>query len=91
MEQLRLSDITPKQRDLAELIVGSIDNFLRPRLVGKDTQMPDLLVLLGTMGGILMFGMLGFIIGPIIAALFVTIWDIYGKAFADVLPPGRQN
>ena len=72
------------------LIVGSIDNFLRPRLVGKDTQMPDLLILLGTMGGILMFGILGFIIGPIVAALFVTIWDIYGKAFADVLPPARQ-
>ncbi len=68
------------------LIVGSIDNFLRPRLVGKDTQMPDLLILLGTMGGIIMFGLLGFIIGPIVAALFVTIWEIYGMVFRDVLP-----
>ncbi len=72
------------------LIVGSIDNFLRPRLVGKDTQMPDLLILLGTMGGIAMFGILGFIIGPIVAALFVTIWEIYGMVFRDVLPaPAR--
>jgi len=69
------------------LIVGSIDNFLRPRLVGKDTQMPDLLIFLGTMGGIIMFGILGFIIGPIIAALFVTIWEIYGMVFRDILPP----
>ncbi len=69
------------------LVVGSIDNFLRPRLVGKDTQMPDLLIFLGTMGGIIMFGILGFIIGPIIAALFVTIWEIYGMVFRDILPP----
>lgn len=60
------------------LIVGGVDNFLRPRLVGNDTQLPDLLVLLSTTGGIMMFGILGFIIGPIIAAVFVTIWEIYG-------------
>lgn len=71
------------------LIVGSLDNFLRPRLVGKDTQMPDLLILLGTLGGIMLFGILGFIIGPIVAALFVTAWEIYGTAFKDVLPPIR--
>jgi predicted PurR-regulated permease PerM len=72
------------------LVVGSIDNFLRPRMVGKDTQMPDLLILLGTMGGIIMFGILGFIIGPIVAALFVTIWEIYGMVFHDVLPAAAK-
>jgi predicted PurR-regulated permease PerM len=73
------------------LVVGSIDNFLRPRMVGQDTQLPDLLILLGTLGGITMFGILGFIIGPIVAALFVTVWEIYGKVFSDVLPPGRPQ
>ena len=68
------------------LIVGSLDNFLRPRLVGKDTQMHELLIFFGTLGGIAMFGIVGFIIGPIIAALFVTVWEIYGVAFSDVLP-----
>ncbi|WP_022664579.1 AI-2E family transporter [Desulfospira joergensenii] len=68
------------------LMVGSVDNFLRPRLVGKDTQMHDLLILFSTLGGISMFGIIGFIIGPIVAALFVTIWDIYGVVFKDVLP-----
>jgi predicted PurR-regulated permease PerM len=68
------------------LVVGSLDNLLRPRLVGKDTQMHELLIFFSTMGGLIMFGIIGFIIGPIIAALFVTIWDIYGEVFKDFLP-----
>ena len=68
------------------LIVGSLDNLLRPRLVGKDTQLHELLILFSTLGGIGMFGLLGFIIGPILASLFVTIWEIYGVAFRDMLP-----
>jgi predicted PurR-regulated permease PerM len=68
------------------LVVGSLDNLLRPILVGKDTQMHELMIFFGTMGGIFMFGMIGVIIGPIIAALFVTIWEIYGQAFSDILP-----
>jgi predicted PurR-regulated permease PerM len=69
------------------VVVGTMDNLLRPRLVGKDAKMSDLMILLGTLGGILLFGAVGFIIGPIIAALFVTVWDIYGLAFKDYLPP----
>ena len=70
-------------------LVGSVDNFLRPWLVGRDTKMSDLLILLSTLGGILLFGALGFIIGPIVAALFVTVWDIYGVAFKELLPPTK--
>jgi predicted PurR-regulated permease PerM len=76
------------------LIVGSVDNLLRPRLVGKDTKLPDLMILLGTLGGILLFGVSGFIIGPIIAAIFVTAWDIYGHAFEYALasrPPQSRR
>jgi predicted PurR-regulated permease PerM len=68
------------------LVVGSLDNVLRPRLVGKDTQMHDLMIFFGTLGGIALFGVIGFVVGPIIAALFVTIWDLYGEAFHDFLP-----
>jgi len=68
------------------LVAGTVDNLLRPRLVGRDTQMPDLLILLGTLGGLTLFGALGLIVGPIVAALFVTVWEIYGEAFKDVLP-----
>jgi len=67
------------------LVVGTVDNFLRPKLVGRDTKMPDLLILLSTFGGLSMFGVVGFVLGPIIAALFIAVWRIYGKAFADLL------
>jgi predicted PurR-regulated permease PerM len=68
------------------VVVASLDNLLRPRMVGKDTQMHDLMIFLGTLGGLALFGLIGFVVGPIIAALFVTIWDIYGEAFRDILP-----
>jgi predicted PurR-regulated permease PerM len=68
------------------LVVSTIDNFLRPRLIGRDTKMHDLLVLLSTFGGLMMFGVVGFIVGPIIAALFITAWDLFGVAFRDILP-----
>lgn len=73
------------------LIVGSVDNVLRPRLVGRDTEMPDLLILLSTLGGIGMFGAMGLVIGPVLAAVFLTLWEIYGVAFADILPEGRSS
>lgn len=71
------------------VVVGGIDNFLRPRLIGRDARMSDLLILLSTLGGIVLFGAVGFIVGPIIAALFVTVWHIYGEVFQDWLPDGR--
>jgi predicted PurR-regulated permease PerM len=71
------------------VVVGSIDNLIRPALVGKDTQMPDLMIFLSTLGGIIMFGALGLIIGPIIGALFITVWEMYGTVFGQWLPAGR--
>lgn len=69
------------------IVVSNIDNLLRPQLVGKDAQMPDLMILFGTLGGLAMFGISGVIVGPIIAALFISLWDIYGKAFNEYLYP----
>ena len=68
------------------IVVGSLDNLLRPILVGKDTRMHELMIFFGTLGGIMMFGISGIFIGPLIASLFVTIWELYGVAFADFLP-----
>ncbi len=68
------------------LVVGSIDNLLRPILVGKHTDMHELMIFFGTLGGLFTFGMAGLLIGPLIASLFITIWEIYGEAFKDSLP-----
>lgn len=59
------------------LVIGTIDNFIRPILVGRDSQMHPLIVLLSTLGGIVVFGITGFIIGPIIASLMLAFWEIY--------------
>jgi predicted PurR-regulated permease PerM len=62
------------------IIVGTADNVLRPKLVGRDAEMSNLLVLLTTLGGLALFGISGLVIGPIIGALFTTVWMIWGKA-----------
>jgi len=72
------------------LVVSTIDNFLRPRLVGRDVQMHDLLILFSTIGGIAVFGIMGFIIGPMVVALFLTILDIFSLEYmhrAAPVPP----
>ncbi|HZZ02337.1 AI-2E family transporter [Paraburkholderia sp.] len=58
------------------LVIGAVDNVLRPILVGKDTKLPDWVVLISTLGGMSVFGINGFVIGPLIAALFISCWDI---------------
>lgn len=58
-------------------VIGLVDNLLRPLLVGKDTKMPDYVVLISTLGGMALFGLTGFVIGPVVAALFMATWDLY--------------
>ena len=67
------------------LVVGSVDNVMRPRLVGQDIKMHELLIFFSTLGGLLLFGAMGFILGPILAALFVTAWEMFGTAFRSAL------
>lgn len=59
------------------LVIGLVDNILRPILVGRDTKMPDYLVLISTLGGLALFGLNGFVIGPLIAALFMSTWGLF--------------
>ncbi len=71
------------------LVISLIDNFLRPKLVGKDTQMHPLLVFFATLGGISLFGFFGFIIGPLVVAIFLALWEIYAVEFKQQL--GKYN
>lgn len=66
------------------LVIGMVDNVLRPVLVGKDTKLPDYVVLISTLGGMALFGLNGFVIGPLIAALFIACWDLFS-------PPGEDG
>ncbi|MGH8416337.1 MAG: AI-2E family transporter [Pseudomonas sp.] len=69
-------------------VIGLVDNVLRPILVGKDTRMPDYLILISTLGGMAVFGLNGFVIGPMIAALFMSTWGLFTSAKKTVRLPG---
>lgn len=68
------------------LVIGLVDNLLRPVLVGKDTQMPDYMVMITTLGGMAVFGINGFVIGPTIAAMFIAAWHLYASSRAEPPP-----
>ncbi|MBK5512887.1 MULTISPECIES: AI-2E family transporter [unclassified Pseudomonas] len=68
-------------------VIGLVDNLLRPILVGKDTRMPDYMILISTLGGMAVFGLNGFVIGPLIAALFMSSWAIYVESKPQVQLP----
>ena len=59
------------------VVIGLVDNLLRPLLVGRDTKMPDYVVLISTLGGMALFGLNGFVIGPVIAAMFIVVWHLF--------------
>ncbi len=61
------------------LVIGLVDNLLRPMLVGKDTRLPDYVVLTSTLGGMAVFGINGFVLGPVIAAMFIAVWHLYAN------------
>ena len=72
-------------------VIGLVDNVLRPVLVGKDTQMPDYIVLMSTIGGMAIFGINGFVIGPVIAALFMAAWSLFIESGQLEAEPGEDK
>lgn len=65
------------------VLIGLADNVLRPLLVGRDTQMPDYLILIATLGGLTLFGLSGVVIGPVIAALFLAVWEMFEEEYTE--------
>ncbi|CAI8752591.1 Transport protein YdiK [Pseudomonas sp. IT-347P] len=68
-------------------VIGLVDNVMRPILVGKDTKMPDYMILISTLGGLAVFGLNGFVIGPLIAALFMSSWALFAETKPKVQLP----
>jgi predicted PurR-regulated permease PerM len=68
------------------LVIGLVDNLLRPFLIGKSTSIPDYVVLISTLGGISVFGLNGFVVGPMVAAMFIAVWDIFAATRGSLEP-----
>jgi predicted PurR-regulated permease PerM len=66
------------------IVIGLVDNLLRPILIGRESKMPDYLILLATLGGLSVFGLAGFVAGPVIAALFLVMWDMFADEYAPL-------
>ncbi len=73
------------------LVIGLVDNILRPLLVGKDTRMPDYVVMITTLGGMTVFGINGFVLGPAIAAMFIAVWHIYSVSAEAQINDAPKN
>ena len=67
------------------IVISFSDNLVRPRLVGRDTEMPDVLILLSTLGGLSLFGITGFVLGPVIAAFFLAMWAMFQEDYQKEL------
>jgi predicted PurR-regulated permease PerM len=68
--------------------ITAAENVLRPIVIGRDTKMPDYLILVSTLGGIMVFGLAGFVAGPVLAALFLVLWDLFGEEYVRAAPEG---
>ena len=73
------------------LVIGLVDNLLRPIWVGHSTRLPDYMVMVSTLGGMAVFGLNGFVLGPVIAAMFLAVWHLYGPAATDMRTPGCKQ
>ena len=71
---------------IAALVIGLLNSVLRPILVDKDTRMPDWVVMITTLGGMAVFGINGFVIGPVIGAMFLAVWHIHGTLVDEARP-----
>jgi predicted PurR-regulated permease PerM len=62
------------------LVIGMIDNFLRPKLVGDRTKLHELLIFFAVLGGLQVFGVLGIVLGPVVLAITLALVDVFRAA-----------
>jgi predicted PurR-regulated permease PerM len=71
-------------------VIGLVDNFLRPMLIGSRTKMPTIIIFFSVLGGIEAFGIIGLIMGPLIMAVFISVFEIF-RHVKDECPPGHEE
>jgi predicted PurR-regulated permease PerM len=71
------------------ILIVAAENVLRPIVIGRDARMPDYLVLISTLGGVVVFGLAGFVAGPVIAALFLVLWELFGEEYTRAVAPAE--
>lgn len=76
---------------ISTIVISNIDNLIRPRLVGREAKLHDLIIFFSSLGGIAAFGVMGFIVGPVIAALFISVLDIYSAEFEVQLEEANKQ
>jgi predicted PurR-regulated permease PerM len=76
---------------LGGLSITATENVLRPIVIGRDTKMPDYLILVSTLGGIMVFGLAGFVAGPVIAALFLVLWELFAEEYVRADPEAMAD
>ncbi len=72
------------------MAITAAENVLRPIVIGRDTKMSDYLILISTLGGIMVFGLAGFVAGPVIAALFLVLWDLFAEEYVRSETDGQE-
>jgi predicted PurR-regulated permease PerM len=76
---------------IGALVIGIVDNVLRPILVGRYTQMPDFLILISTLGGLAAFGLSGVVVGPVIAAFFLAVWEMFASEHTGTVEEAQRD
>jgi predicted PurR-regulated permease PerM len=70
-------------------VIGTIDNFLRPKLVGERTKLHELFIFFSVLGGLNVFGVLGLVLGPVVLAITLALLDV--MRHADRPPAARDS
>lgn len=72
------------------LVIGTVDNFLRPKLVGERTKLHELLIFFSVLGGLSVFGVLGIVLGPVVVAVTLALLDVFRRIDRPVVETSRE-
>jgi predicted PurR-regulated permease PerM len=68
------------------VVIGTIDNFVRPKLVGQKAKMHELVIFFSVLGGLSLFGVLGILLGPVVVAITIALLEVLGESSESINP-----